>query len=142
MAKSNEGNNGEPKTNGKGGLTTLRSLFVGERSSNSANRKAVNGLASIHPFIAEILGGVEASGDQKEILPGSITIFVREGKVRFSANVKSADTTIIGEVSDPINVWDSITTHCRAAKCRQNDTVNAYLAQRKSKIRHIRLPDG
>jgi len=109
MAKSNEGNNGEPKTNGKGGLTTLRSLFVGERSSNSANRKAVNGLASIHPFIAEILGGVEASGDQKEILPGSITIFVREGKVRFSANVKSADTTIIGEVSDPINVWDSIT---------------------------------
>lgn len=108
MSNDKGKSNGESNGKGSGGAFDLRSLFVGAKSTHTNDRKAVARLGGDYPLIAAILGGSEAQGDTPEVEPASITFFVREGKIRFSANVKSADTTIIGEVGDALNPWQSI----------------------------------
>lgn len=108
MAKSKEVSNGESNGNGQGDSFDVRSLFVGSKSGHDVDRRAVEKLGVEHPLIATILGGIGPQGDVAEVEPGSITFFVREGRIRFSVNVKSADTTIIGEVADAVNPWQSV----------------------------------
>lgn len=108
MSQEKENGNGKIVSTGAGSAFDLRSLFVGAKSAHGIDRRAVAKLGVEHPVIASILGGSEATGETPEVAPGSITFFVREGKIRFSANVKSADTTIIGEVADALTPWESI----------------------------------
>lgn len=127
MSKAKGENNGESNGKGSGDTFNLRSLFVGAKSGHAVDRRAVEKLGVQYPAIAAILGGSEPSGDVAEVEPGSITFFVREGRIRFSANVKSADTTIIGEVSDALSPWESIEYSLRAGEVsskRYSDRLN------------------
>lgn len=109
---SNAKGNGHARTeqDAPGRSSGIRSLFVGSRKTFELERRAVAALNEQYPAVAAILGGLEAEGPNPETEPGSITFFVREGKIRWSANVKSADTTLIGEVGDVLNPWGSINT--------------------------------
>lgn len=89
-------------------MAGLRSLVTEETKNGAAARKIVEKLKDDYPWVAEILGGLEADGSQAEILPGTITIFIHEGKARFSVNVKSVEKTFIGEIGDVLNPWASI----------------------------------
>jgi len=116
MSKAKGDENGNLATPGGGDSFNLRTLFVGGSAGHKLDRKAVARLGGEYPLIATILGGSEATSDTPEVEPASITFFVREGKIRFSANVKSADTTIIGEVSDALSPWESIEYALRAGQ--------------------------
>lgn len=91
-------------------MAGLRDLLTKEKPNGEAARKLCKPLSKEFPFVAEILGGIEAKGDQIEVSNGTITFYVHDGKIRFSANVKSAEKTFIGDVADILNPWGSINT--------------------------------
>jgi len=86
----------------------LKDLLQKEKDDGKIARKAVEKLKKDFPWVAEILGGSPANGDDVEVSPGTITIFFHDGKIRFSANVKSAQKTFIGDIGDVLNPWGSI----------------------------------
>lgn len=86
----------------------LRSLLGGKDGGVRSSRKLVEPLRDEYPLVAEILGGLEASGKEPEVPGGTITFSIREGKIRFTANVKSAKKTFYGDVADIANPWGSV----------------------------------
>lgn len=86
----------------------LRDLVKDTKDNGEKARKAVKTIAKDFPHVAEILGGLAAKDDQPEISPSAITIWITDGKARFSTNVKSASKTLLGEVADLANPWASI----------------------------------
>jgi hypothetical protein len=100
-------------------MASLRDLVTKESPNGKASRKIADQLREKYPLIAEILGGVEKNGDQPEISAGTITVFLREGKARFSANVKSAEATFIGEIEDISNPWGSIEVALQTGQVNQ-----------------------
>lgn len=86
----------------------LRNLVSKETKHDEEARKAVKVLQKDFPWVAEILGGCPAQGDDPAISPGTITIFFHDGRFRFSANVKSQEKTFIGDVADILNLWGSV----------------------------------
>ena len=99
------------KTNG---TTTkpgsMRDLLTRKKDPSIEAQKIVACLREDYPYVADLLGGMPEKGDQKAVSPGTITLFVHEGKARFSANVKSEELTFIGDVADIANPLGSINT--------------------------------
>jgi len=99
------------KTNG---TTTkpgsMRDLLTRKKDPSIEAQKIVACLREDYPYVADLLGGMPEKGDQKAVSPGTITLFVHEGKARFSANVKSEELTFIGDVADIVNPLGSINT--------------------------------
>lgn len=91
---------------------SLWSLLNKGKDNGKNSRQLARPLIKDFPIVAEILGGLAAKGDQPEVAGGTITFFIHEGKIRFSANVKSAEQTLIGEVADILNPWGSINSAC------------------------------
>lgn len=88
----------------------LRGLVTGGKDVIQINQKAVEVLRETCPLVAEILAGVPASGDQPAFEGSTITFFVNDGRLRFSANVKSSLIKFVGDVADPSLPWESINT--------------------------------
>jgi len=86
----------------------LRSLLNGGKDYEKAAQQAVEALKEEFPIVAEILGGIPKSADAEAVAPGTITIYVHEGRARFTINVKSYSQTLFGEVEDVVNIWGSI----------------------------------
>lgn len=86
----------------------LRNLVSKESKHDEEARKAAKPLAKEFPWVAEVLGGLAANGDEPAVAPGTITIFFHDGRWRFSANVKSQEKTFIGDIADIVNLWQSI----------------------------------
>jgi len=98
-------------TNGKNSSTgSIRSLFRQEKDTVAAARKVVEKLRDDFPYIYELLGGSPAEGTLPAVEPGMIVIFVRDGELRFSANVNSILLKFYGQVQDVVNPWGSINT--------------------------------
>jgi len=95
-----------------GGLISggLRGLVTGGKDHGKINQKAVEALREECPLVAEILGGIPASGEQEAFEASPITFFVNDGRLRFSANVKSSLIRFVGDVADPNLPWHSINT--------------------------------
>jgi len=89
-------------------MAGLRDLLNGEKDHGEEARKAVKAIAKDFPHVAEILGGLPAKDGKDAVSPSAITIWVQDGKARFSTNVKSASKTILGDVADIANPWASI----------------------------------
>lgn len=89
-------------------MAGLRDLLNGGKDHEAEAQKIAKPLAKEYPFVAEILGGIPEKGDQKAVSGGTITFFIHEGKARFSANVKGAEKTFLGEIADILNPWGSI----------------------------------
>jgi hypothetical protein len=87
---------------------SLRSLLGGGGDDPRKLRALLDPIREACPIVAELLGGMLADKGQPAVDPGTITFFVREGKIRFSANVKSAEKTFIGEVADIVNPFESV----------------------------------
>lgn len=96
------------KTKAKAG--SMRDLLSKKKDPSVEAQKVVAPLREDYPYVAELLGGMAESGEQKAISPGTITLFVHEGKARFSANVKSEEVTFIGDLEDIVNPLGSINT--------------------------------
>jgi len=96
-------------TNGKNNSKSgMRGLFSGKKDVVEAARKAVAKLEEDHPFVFELLGGCPAEGTQPAIEPGTITFFVKDGCLRFSANVNSMMLKFNGECQDVLNPFGSV----------------------------------
>jgi len=95
-----------------GGTITggLRGLVTGGRDACKANQKAVEALREECPLVAEILAGIPADGEQPAFEGSPITFFINDGRLRFSANVKSSLIKFVGDVADPLLPWHSINT--------------------------------
>jgi len=89
-------------------MAGLRDLINGGKDHAAEALKAAKPLQKEYPIVAEILGGMPEKGDQPAVSSGTITFFVSDGRIRFSANVKSAEKTFIGDISDILNPWGSI----------------------------------
>lgn len=89
-------------------MAGLRDLLNGGKDYASEALRIAKPLAKDYPIVAEILGGLPEKGDQASVSAGTITFFIHEGKMRFSANVKGAEKTFIGEVGDPLNPWGCV----------------------------------
>lgn len=89
-------------------MAGLRDLINGGKDHEAEAAKIAKPLAKEFPLVAEILGGLPEKGDQKAVSPGTITIFIHEGKARFSCNVKSAEKTFLGDLPDLLNPWGCI----------------------------------
>jgi len=86
----------------------LRGLLKGGKNYEQEAQKIVEELKKTYPFVAEILGGLPATPTDEAVAPGTITIYIHEGRARFTCNVKSSSQTIFGEVGDIVNIWASI----------------------------------
>lgn len=86
----------------------LRALLNGGRDYEKAAQEAVAAIKEEFPIVAEILGGLPKTADAEAVAPGTITIYIHEGRARFTINVKSSSQTIFGELEDIVNVWGSI----------------------------------
>jgi len=86
----------------------LRGLLKGGKDYEKEAQKIVQALKEEFPFVAEILGGLPADATNEAVAPGTITIYIHEGRARFTCNVKSSSQTIFGEVGDIVNIWASI----------------------------------
>jgi len=102
----------------KGGL---RSILSGGKNVIAQNRKVVEAIAAECPTVVDILAGSEAQGDWPESAPSSITFFMQDGRLRFSARVKSAQIKIVGDVQDPKLPWHSIEAAILTGECGQFD---------------------
>lgn len=102
-------------------MAGLRSVLKKENDHDAEAFKEAKVLAAKTPIVAEILGGSPAAKGEEPIAPGTITFFFREGKWRFSANVKSASKTFIGDVGDILKPWESIEFAMSEGECRQRD---------------------
>lgn len=91
-------------------MAGLRDLLNKGKDHDAEAYKICEVLRQEFPLVAEILGGMPAEGTQPAVSPGTITFFVREGRVRFSANVKSQEKTFIGEIADALNPWGCVNT--------------------------------
>jgi len=100
----------------KGGL---RSILSGGKNVIAQNRQALEKIADQCPTVVDILAGAEAEGDQPELAASSITFFVQDGRLRFSARVKSALIKILGDVKDPELPWHSIEAAILTGECGQ-----------------------
>jgi len=88
----------------------MRNLLFREKDLSAEARKVAAPLQENYPYVFELLGGLEKTATEDEVSPGTITVFIHEGKARFSANVKSLKTTLIGDVEDIVNLWGAINT--------------------------------
>jgi len=86
----------------------LRGLLSGGTDHAKEAQKIVQVLREAYPLVAEILGGLPATSEFEAVAPGTITIYIHESRVRFTANVKSNSQTLFGEVGDVVNIWASI----------------------------------
>lgn len=99
------------KTNGKNSATGgIRSLFRQEKDTVAAAREVLEKLRDDYPYIYELLGGSPAEGTLPAVEPGMLVIFVRDGELRFSANVNSIMLKFYGRCQDVLNPWGSINT--------------------------------
>lgn len=98
-------NNG--KNTSKGGM---RNLFSGKKDVVEAARKAVAKLEADHPFLFELLGGFPAENGIPAVEPGTLTFFVKDGALRFSANVNSMMLKFSGECQDVLNPFGAVNT--------------------------------
>jgi len=97
------------KDEGDGTTTaSVTSLFYGAKDQVTLARDLVSPIRDQWPLIAQLLGGLPATNEREEVLGGTITIYIRDGQVKFVANVKSAFTTINGSVKDLKQPFDSI----------------------------------
>jgi len=88
----------------------LRGLVTGGKDVCKQNQKAVEVLREECPLVAEILAGIPADGEQPAFEGSPITFFINDGRLRFSANVKSSLIKFVGDVADPLLPWHSINT--------------------------------
>jgi len=102
-------------------MAGLRDLLKKEKDYDRQALEAAEVLRAKTPYVAEILGGSKGSATEEPISPGTITFFFREGKWRFSANVKSASKTFIGDLVDIASPWDSVNYALESGDCRQKD---------------------
>lgn len=58
------------------------------------------GLRDEFPELADVLLGVAAVGTDPAIGAGTVTLFVRDGRLRFSVSVNGGDVCFFGEVPD------------------------------------------
>lgn len=100
----------------KGGL---RSILNGGKNVIAQNRLALEEIAHECPTVVDILAGAEAEGDSPELSASSITFFIQDGRLRFSARVKSALIKIVGDVKDVKMPWHSIEAAILTGECGQ-----------------------
>jgi len=89
-------------------MAGLRDLLKGGKDHDAEAIEITKSLKKDFPFVAEVLGGCPATKTEEAVLSGTITIFIHEGKARFSVNVKSQGKTFIGDLADIANPWGSI----------------------------------
>jgi len=125
-------NNG--KNSAKGGM---RNLFSGKKDVVEAARKAVAKLEEDHPFVFELLGGCPAEGNQPAIEPGTITFFVKDGSLRFSANVNSMMLKFNGECQDVLNPFGAVNTALAMGDVTQKEiTERPYTPKVSTEVPH------
>jgi len=115
-------------------MAGLRSLINGGKDHDSEAQKLVKCLAKDFPLVAEILGGLPEKGEEGKVSPSAVTIFIHEGKARFSCNVKSAEKTLIGEIGDLVNLWGSINSALltgQVSSKRYTERHNSYTDDQK-----------
>jgi len=83
-------------------------MLGGSSDSVGSARKLVAELSNNCPLVADLLSGLPASNSGPEVPGGTITFSIREGKIRFSANVKGAEKTFFGDIEDILKPWESI----------------------------------
>ncbi|AXH79187.1 MAG: hypothetical protein [Circular genetic element sp.] len=86
----------------------LRSLFNGKGDEHGTRQKAVEALEAEYPLVAEALAGIEKSGDQAELPPGTITFWLDGPIMKFTYSVKALFVTHYGTVADVTNPWGSV----------------------------------
>jgi hypothetical protein len=91
-------------------MAGMRSLLKNGKDYDEEARKIVKPLEKEFPLVAELLGGLPETKTDPAVSPGTVTIFIHEGKARFSINVKSASRTFIGDLADILNPWGAINT--------------------------------
>lgn len=89
-------------------MAGLRDLLNGGKDYEAEAQKIAKPLAKEYPLVAEILGGLPEKDGKPAVSAGTVTIFIHEGKARFSVNVKSAERTFIGDLPDLLNPWGCI----------------------------------
>jgi hypothetical protein len=91
-------------------MASLRELLSKGKDYDEKAREVTKKLEKAYPFVAQILGGCKATATAEAIAPGTITFWIHEGKPKFTANIKSAGESFIGEVIDIENPWESVNT--------------------------------
>lgn len=99
----------------------LRGILRGGKNHAAANRKALATIAAECPTVCDILAGIEANGEEPEFVPSPITFFIQDGRLRFSARVKTSLIKIVGDVQDPKLPWHSIESAILTGECGQFD---------------------
>lgn len=108
MATNNVRNGESKHENSRGPTPSISALFYGAKDQVALARDLVEPIRDQWPLIADILGGLPATKEREAILGGTITIYIRDGQVKWSANVKGAETTFNGEIKDLKQPFDSI----------------------------------
>jgi len=117
MAKSNGSAADQSRQGAPAARGSLRALLVKDGDNDEATQKAVAALTAEYPIVAEILGGCAATGTQAAVQPGSITLYVRNGRLCWSAVVKSEKMKFYGEVADVVNPYGSINSAMMLGEC-------------------------
>jgi len=86
----------------------LRELGGPSDGGVDATRRVVSSLDDEFPVVAQLLGGVPKEGKMPELAGGSISFYVRDGKLKFTASVKSMGKVFYGEVADPLKPWEGV----------------------------------
>lgn len=107
MAKANA-NNGGVLEGQRELFGSLRGFLGGDLDEVKRAGKVVDPMREKFPVVCEILGGIAGDSKHDAVMGGTLTFFVREGKLRFSCNVKSAEKTFIGEINDVLEPWEGV----------------------------------
>lgn len=108
MAKDNGGNHASSAKTVAIPVGGLRALLNKGADVSEANSKAVEAIREEAPIVADILGGSPQVGENPGIEPGSITIYVRQGQLKWSAIVKSEKLKFFGDLADITKPLQSI----------------------------------
>jgi len=121
MAKANtaEDRGGALVLKAPGG--SLRGLYNQAVDNTAANRKVLAMLETDMPHLVDLLAGMPAEGDLPAMPGSAITIFVRDGQLKWSANVKAIHKTFFGGVEDPLNLLGCINCALAMGECSQKD---------------------
>ena len=137
MARSNGSTADQSRQGAPAARGSLRALLVKDGDNDEATQKAVAALTAEYPIVAEILGGRPASGTQAAVQPGSITLYVRNGRLCWSAVVKSEKMKFYGEVADVVNPYGSINSAMLLGECSMlpyTERTDNYTKEQKDAI--------
>lgn len=121
MGKSDKGESSDGDGTKKPKPGSLRSLFNQSGDTTASTRKVLSMLLDDHPYVVDMLGGMPADGDLPAVPGSALTLYVRDGQLKWSINVKAIHQTFFGVVEDPLNLWGCINCALAMGDCSQKD---------------------